>query len=284
MVFIKNLIKLRGVVLFIIFVFPVLCPFYASGGGIKESNPFIKVIKNISHNEVVFFLSQLDERKRNTLLKFSKKFDGSKSPVFEFRQINPAKYYLNVHGFNSNFLINFSEKYHSSWKVYPVKIHGDLIVGGEGLSEQRASIEDDSGYQASSEEIGRFIKRKWIFGHSGKAFGDFVSQMFYKSIQNNNLPKGSVFETFDEATLHEDYHLISNSFSNAWLVDYDYLISQFSPFISNTSKDRHHIGFIIEFSHQKIFLASLMIAGIFILIVTLLVLVITGKMLISKPE
>ena len=69
--------------------------------------PAAKLIRDIDLDEIVFFWSQLGEVQKKTLVKFLQDYNESESPMLEFMRISPDKYYLNVHKFDSNFIINF---------------------------------------------------------------------------------------------------------------------------------------------------------------------------------
>ena len=81
------------------------------------------------------------------------------------------------------------------------------------------------------------------------------------------MPRGSVIETLGEISLPDVYHLTSNSFSNSWLIDTNFLKKNFPDKIVKTSEGDYEIGFIIEFAHKKLFIKSLAISGFFILVI-----------------
>ena len=95
----------------------------------------------------------------------------------------------------------------------------------------------------------------------------FISKAFYNSVQNDNLPKGMIYETIGKTSLPEIYHLTSNSFSNAWLIDTNFIKKNFPKKIVKASESDYDVGFIIEFSNKKIFIVSLAVSGSFLFIV-----------------
>ena len=103
-----------------------LLPYNVSGKQSIIPIPTTKLIRDMDLDELVFFWDQLDETRKKILVDFLREYDELESPIFEYTRISPDKYYLNVHKFNSNFIINFSEKFHNKWKIYVVKPHGKL--------------------------------------------------------------------------------------------------------------------------------------------------------------
>jgi hypothetical protein len=149
--------------------------------------------------------------------------DNILKPQIEFRKINSAKYRLRIHGARGNFPIVLSERFHSGWKAYLVpwennSIHliNDSTVGF--LSEYQV-IKGNEDNQASSEELKDFLSQGWISDLQNKQTDeitlnalitrlediqspqklrktDFISKNYFGSIQNNNLPANSIWETW----------------------------------------------------------------------------------------
>ena len=70
-----------------------------------------------------------------------------------------------------------------------------------------------------------------------------------------------------KTSLPEIYHLTSNSFSNAWLIDANFIKKNFPKKIVKASESDYDVGFIIEFSNKKLFIVSLVVSGSFLLII-----------------
>ena len=68
---------------FIIIFFVCLSPVIASGQQSPIPVSAGKLIKDIDLSEVVFFLDQIDEDKKSTLMQFLRNYDESKSPLVE---------------------------------------------------------------------------------------------------------------------------------------------------------------------------------------------------------
>ena len=230
--------------------------------------PTTKLIRDMDLDEIVFFLDQLDESQRNFLVKFLREYDESGRPILEYTRLSPDKYYLNVHKFDSNFIINFSEKYHDMWKIYAVRPHGkNLLTFDKSIVVKNIKTEEDLDYAADPNTIQRYVKKGWLNFQPEGYTSAFISKVFYNSVQNDNLPRGSVIETLGEISLPDVYHLTSNSFSNSWLIDTNFLKKNFPDKIVKTSEGDYEIGFIIEFAHKKLFIKSLAISGFFIFVI-----------------
>jgi hypothetical protein len=175
---------------------------------------------------------------------------------------------LNVHKFDSNFIINFSEKFHDKWKLYVVKPHGKKISSiSNRITARNARVDSVVDYKADPKIIETFLQKGLLNFQPGSHKKDFISKAFYNSVQNDNLPKGMIYETMGKTSLPEIYHLTSNSFSNAWLIDANFIKKNFPKKIVKASESDYDVGFIIEFSNKKLFIVSLAVSGSFLFIV-----------------
>ena len=126
-----------------------LWPFNASGKQPTIPVSAAKLTRDMDLDEIVFFWNQLDEARRNVLVEFLREYNESESPILEFMRLSPDKYYLNVHKFDSNFIINFSEKFHNKWKIYVVKPHGKKILSiNNSITARNARIDNVVDYKA----------------------------------------------------------------------------------------------------------------------------------------
>jgi len=259
--------------LFLLVLLSFLWPFNASGKQPTIPVSAAKLTRDMDLDEIVFFWNQLDEARRNILVEFLRGYNESESPILEFMRLSPDKYYLNVHKFDSNFIINFSEKFHNKWKIYVVKPHGKKIfsinnsITANSITARNARIDNVVDYKADPKTIQAFLQKGLLNFQPGSHKKGFISKAFYNSVQNDNLPKGMIYETMGKTSLPEIYHLTSNSFSNAWLIDTNFIKKNFPKKIVKASESDHDVGFIIEFSNKKLFIVSLVVSGSFLLIV-----------------
>jgi len=254
--------------LFLLVLLNFLWPFNASG--IQPTIPVsaAKLTRDMDLDEVVFFWNQLDEVRRNILVEFLQGYNESESPILEFMRLSPDKYYLNVHKFDSNFIINFSEKFHNKWKIYVVKPHGKKIFSiNNSITARNVRVDNVVDYKADPKTIETFLQKGLLNFQPGSHKKYFISKAFYNSVQNDNLPKGMIYETMGKTSLPEIYHLTSNSFSNAWLIDANFIKKNFPKKIVKASESDYDVGFIIEFSNKKLFIVSLAVSGSFLFIV-----------------
>ena len=254
--------------LFLLVLLSFLWPFNASGKQPTIPVSAAKLTRDMDLDEIVFFWSQLDEARKNILVEFLRGYNESESPILEFMRLSPDKYYLNVHKFNSNFIINFSEKFHNKWKIYVVKPHGKKLFSiNNSITARNARIDNVVDYKADPKKIQTFMQKGLLNFQPGSHKKAFISKAFYNSVQNDNLPKGMIYETMGKTSLPEKYHLTGNSFSNAWLIDTNFIKKNFPKKIVKASESDHDVGFIIEFSNKKLFIVSLVVSGSFLLIV-----------------
>ena len=254
--------------LFLLVLLSFSWPLNASGKQPTIPVSAANLTRDMDLDEIVFFWSQLDEARRNILVKFLQGYNESESPMLEFMRISPDKYYLNVHKFDSDFIINFSEKFHNKWKIYVVQPHGKKLFSiSNSITARDERIDNVADYKADPKKIQTFLQKGWLSFHDKMHKKAFISKAFYNSIQNYNLPRGMIYETIGKTSLPEIYHLTSNSFSNAWLIDTNFIKKNFPKKIVKASESDYDVGFIIEFSNKKLFIVSLVVSGSFLLIV-----------------
>ena len=245
-----------------------LLPYNVSGKRSIIPIPTTKLIRDMDLDELVFFWDQLDETRKKILVDFLREYDEVESPIFEYTRISPDKYYLNVHKFDSNFIINFSEKFHNKWKIYVVKPHGkNFSTIGKSFLAKNIKTKDNLGYGANLNKIKSYVKKGWLNFQTEGHKSAFISKLFYNSVQNDNLPRGNLFDTFGKTSFPDEYHITGNSLSNTWLIDTNYLEKYFAEKIVKTTENDHEIGFIIEFAHRKLVIKCLAVSGLFILTV-----------------
>jgi len=149
---------------------------------------------------------------------------GDKSPVLEFKKINPTKYRIRVHGAEGVFPLVFSENFHDAWKAYLTQSSSpQLTVPNpfQNLNDQLSNykiLDGNSEDQASKDELTEYIKNGWVttlgdlkekeISHKKwenndektdyveKYKIDFVSKNFQGTVQNDNLPEGKLWETW----------------------------------------------------------------------------------------
>ena len=251
--------------------------------------------------------------------------DNILKPQIEFRKINPAKYRLRIHGARSNFPIILSERFHSGWKAYlvPWKNNSTRLINDSavGFLSEYLVIKGNEDNQANSEELKDFLSKGWVSDLENKQTKEitlktlitrleniqtvrnfrktnFISKNYFGSIQNNNLPANSIWETWfpgdiflfcsDSQKANQDcdpsfsissmnkwrsnafqwpdlLHWQINSFANSWWID-THFIRQI-PISADTSSQYFKLNqngsvdfeIVLEFWPQRLFY----IGGIF---------------------
>ena len=180
----------------------------------------------------------------------------------------------------------YSESFHPQWKLYPVTSrNGHAGIPKEMLHDYWV-LDGNESSQASRTEIGEYVSKGIIStlgrgesqtGKSIPKIGDlqeafcndeyeiaFVSKNIRNTIQNNNLPDGSIFETWSYAPFDEKYHLTANGFANSWIIELDYLESRGSDILRQNADGTYDFELVLEFKNQRIFYI-----GVFISVLTL---------------
>jgi len=153
-------------------------------------------------------------------------------PQLEYRQINPAKYIVNVHGASESFPLIFSESFHPGWKIYPAEL----------------KIEN---YKAI------------------KSGDEFISENNQGTIQNENLDGGRFYDLLFRKSVIDDKHFIINGFANAWWIDMnevcgpDFRLRGNNKIVCAKNIDGlYDFSITIEFEPQKYFYVGLLISGL----------------------
>ena len=290
-----------------------------SGVIFTEQNPSkVKIIRSILSKFVFSEKIIVDDMSKIPVHYLFLK-DNILKPLIEFRKINPAKYRLRIHGARDSFPIILSESFHADWKAYlvpwknnSIRLLNDSTIGF--LSEYQV-LKGNEDNQANSEELKGFLSQGWISDLQNKQTEeitlntlitrleniqtsqklrktDFISKNYFGSIQNNNLPANSIWETWfprDIILFCSDIHktnqdcypnfsisLINkwrsnalqwpdllhwkiNSFANSWWIDTNFIRQ--IPIPTDTSSRYYHLNqngsvnfeIVLEFWPQRLF-------------------------------
>jgi hypothetical protein len=232
-------------------------------------------------------------------------------PTIEYKKINPTKYRIRVHGASGVFPLVFSESFHDGWKAYinqneNISARGGSALGGKNQNDNSKLkinnykiLDGNESDQANSDELNEYIKNGWIttvgdektktikhmkwdnmeqkLDYTEKYNIDFVSDNFQGTIQNDNLPSGSIFETWFKNPIDDNKnHLEVNGYANSWVMDTDKIcgaptssaLRAPSPYkgegdnvcVKNTD-GTYDFEMVVEFWPQRLFYIGLGISG-----------------------
>jgi hypothetical protein len=237
-------------------------------------------------NSAVFFQNQnvdnagqLDYFDKNSF-----KNEGIKSPVIEFKKIDPAKYRIVIHGASEKFPLIFSESYHDGWKIYAVQdsIRQPADKVQSNLNKYKI-LDGNKDDQSNGDELEQYIENGWIstlgdgkerkINHNKWENGlkitdyiekysvDFVSKNFKNTIQNDNLANGNIFETWLKNPIDGNQkHLVANGYANSWLIDPEKMCAQ-GDNCSKNSDGSYNFEMVMEFWPQRIFYMGFFVSG-----------------------
>ena len=95
---------------------------------------------------------------------------------------------------------------------------------------------------------------------------DFISKNFNGTVQNNNLPNGSINETWGKNPIIQNQdHIQVNGYANSWSVNPE-LICNENPACVLNADGSYDFELILEFRGQNVYYIGLLITGISILI------------------
>jgi hypothetical protein len=216
-----------------------------------------------------------------------------KTPYLEFKKINPTKYRVRVHQAIESFPLVFSESFHNGWKAYAVenkklKIESNELDKDSNALDKYRMLDGNEDGQASKDELADYINKglvsdigdgkektithnKWEdskekFDYTEKYNIDFISKNFQDTIQNDNLPKGSIFETWFKEPLAENNHLMANGYANSWWVDFEKVCGsgENGKCVKNPDGS-YDFEMVIEFWPQRLFYIGLFVSGMTLL-------------------
>lgn len=233
-------------------------------GGHVEALREIAYSQLAAHGTAMVFTAQ-NLGKRNSMNRF---LSASKVPdSVEYRRINPTKYQIRLHHARGDVPLLFGESYSRGWRLYP-----SAYQIGEKAAPTAKGYTVASGnerYQANTVEVTGFSVRGWI-SQTGPRF---ISKQQLGAIQNDNLPDGSLMETWHMQPLPEERHLKINGYANGWLIDVAQLCSD-SQACHRNDDGSFEVEFVMEFWPQQVFY--------FGLAVSVLSLVFGGAMLLQE--
>jgi len=279
---------------------------YSSNDVSISDQSFNSVIKNLSLEKqlispVVYFKDQnigKDELLKNLSSLNNKSKDATKlsptSPTLEYKKINPTKYRIRVHGAREQFPLIFSESFDNGWKAYPVnsKQIADSGKDKTNLIDRANSsyriLDNNNEDQVSKEELIDFINRglvttigdnkqkeinhkKW--GHNKEKSDytekysiDFISKNFKNTIQNDNLKKGTITETWFKTPLDNNKnHLTVNGYANSWIVNPSSACAN-SDKCTKNADGSYDMELVLEFWPQRLFYLGLFLVGMTLLL------------------
>ncbi len=163
-------------------------------------------------------------------------------PTVEYKEISPTRFRVRVHKATSDFPLVFSESYNDSWRLYPENYKKSI----DKTSDQQ--VAGNSTDQATTAELSDFINQGLI----SNLGSNFVSKNFKGTIQNDNLPNGSVFETWFRKPLSAGYaHIPANGYANSWLINPGKFCQQYS--CVKNSDGSYDFELVMEFWPQRLY-------------------------------
>jgi hypothetical protein len=217
----------------------------------------------------------------------------------EFKKIDPTKYRVRLHGSKDNINLTLNEGFHAGWQLY--LINGDDRDLSADLGKYRI-LDNNDHFQATREQLQNFIEDglisdlgdgkekiirhdKWGSDRSQLDYIEkysigFISKESHGSIQNDNLPEGTFFETWlpnmlrlGELGLSEsvigsrvmelssEHRPVFRGTANGWEIDVSEVCSRNKDFCTKNLDGTYDLEVVIEFWPQRIFLISAFVSG-----------------------
>jgi len=165
-------------------------------------------------NSAIFFKEQVGILDESLLKSYSNR------PAMEFKKINPTKYIVRVENAKDKFLLVFSQKFNTYWKLYLRQSENNILPKTNSSS--------------------------------------FISKNFYNTVQNDNLTNSAIQETWSQTPVDENTHMAVNSSMNVWLIDAPTLCSE-NACVQNP-EEGYDLEFVVEYSPQRLFYFGLFIS------------------------
>lgn len=198
---------------------------------------------NLPSREAVYIIDQPIEK----LAKIPQA--SSDRPFVEYKRINPTKYRIRLHQANGTFPLVFHDAFHNKWKLY-------LNQNPEWIQSEQFSprfSEIDRSNTISSIDAETYVQKGFLTNVKAKNPA-FVSKNFSGTVQNNNLPNGAPWETWNMEAVDELNHLKVNRFANSWILETDTICSLSG--VCRKTNNGYDIELIAEFYPQRIHIAS----------------------------
>ncbi|MFA6433294.1 MAG: hypothetical protein WCW52_01225 [Elusimicrobiales bacterium] len=198
----------------------------------------------------------------------------------EYRKIVPTKYRVRIHGAQAELPLVFAESFHAGWKAYPRRMSASP-TSVEALKEYRI-LDGNSGEQADTQELSEYLgeglvtslgdlknksfsHRVWQNGADKLGYIEnykigYISKKIGGTIQNDNLPSGTVWETWRGPALSEQNHFKANGYANAWIIKAAEICSTNEKICRQNSDGTYDLELIVEFEPQKYFYIGLAIS------------------------
>jgi len=206
-----------------------------------------------------------------------------RTPIMEFKKINPVKYRIKVHNASSIFPLVFSKSYHKQWKTYLLKREEAEV--NVNMIDKYKILNGNEQDQASKEQIIEYVQNGWvsslgdgkeryikhkkwnnnieILDYIEKYKIDFISEKLKGTIQNDNLPHGTFYETWlQKPIINESNHLTANGYANSWIIDPQEICSENPDKCTENPNGTYDFELVIEFWPQRLFYIGLFILGI----------------------
>ncbi|GEM_PF-2169163 len=161
----------------------------------------------------------------------------SDKPIIEYKKIDPTKYRLRIHNAKNVVPLIFLDNYHTDWNLYfnssnypkinfnasdytSFRHNEDEQIGLDELRQDILNgwISSLGDLTEKTDTYYRYVNQQKIFDYTLSYKIDFISKNFSGTIQNDNLPNRSVFETWLKKPL-EANHMIANNYANSWILN-----------------------------------------------------------------
>ncbi len=232
-----------------------------------EYLPDIVSESNYQIRSAVYFDIQNKNKLNGLALLNAESAKKSKLPNIEFKKIDPTKYRIKAHGATGVFPLIFNESFNEEWKVYlnqnvKIKNQKDNL---KFKNEEYKILDGNEKDQANKEELNDYINNGWVsdLGEEKNQI-NFISKNFQGTIQNDNLPKGRIWETWFKKPLPEEDHLTVNGYANSWVINADKICSE--SFCIKNPDDTYDFELVVEFKPQQLFYVGLGMSGLALLV------------------
>lgn len=213
--------------------------------------------------------------------------ENNKSLNIEFKKINPTKYRVILHRIEGSSKLVFSELFHSGWKAYlgdnkikdmsenaslTAKVESDykILEGGNEDQATKAEIIDyvNKGListlgNGKTQKINhtKRVNGREKFDYEEQYTTGFVSKNINGTIQNDNMPSGSIAETWFQKPIENDKnHFEINGYANSWAIDPTMTCENNDKCVKNEDGS-YDMEVIIEYWPQRLYYLGVLISG-----------------------
>jgi hypothetical protein len=214
------------------------------------------------------FLNQQQNLLRNKITDDVSDYQLGRDAIVEYKKVNPVSYQVVIHRAKGKILLVLGENYDKDWKLYPTSGQKS-----SNLSVAQTSNSNNTEGAMVADDLNNFISSGLI----SQTGSEFISKNFQNTIQNDNLKATSLTSTLFKQPLDiESRHLITNGYSNGWVVDAGEQCGKLDVCTKNDDGS-YDLELSLQYWPQRVFYLGVAVSSSFLAVLLLIYLLVINK-------